>query len=108
MKKKDEKIDIITEEIFNLKAGLTRLEKFILDLPNIKAHVRNRDEFDKDELFEEAKKIVQRFDRASASLIQRRLMIGYARAARLLDQLETAGIVSAGEGSLPREVLKKK
>lgn len=59
----------------------------------------------KDELFEEAIKIVCQYDRASASLLQRRMSIGYARAARILDQLEEAGIVGPGEGSKPRDVL---
>jgi DNA segregation ATPase FtsK/SpoIIIE, S-DNA-T family len=60
-----------------------------------------------DALFEEAKKAVMGYDRASASLLQRRLSIGYSRAARLLDQLEAAGIVGYAEGSKPRDVLIK-
>lgn len=60
---------------------------------------------EKDELFEEALRVVCQYDRASASLLQRRLSIGYARAARILDQLEAAGVVSPAEGSKPREVL---
>ncbi|MCL4418892.1 DNA translocase FtsK [Patescibacteria group bacterium] len=60
-----------------------------------------------DPLFEEAIRIVCQHDRASASLLQRRLSIGYARAARILDQLEGAGIVGQGEGSKPRDVLVK-
>jgi len=60
---------------------------------------------DTDELFKEAVGLVCQFDRASASLLQRRLSIGYARAARILDQLEAAGVVSPSEGSKPREVL---
>ncbi|HEX7456694.1 MAG TPA: DNA translocase FtsK 4TM domain-containing protein [Candidatus Nanoarchaeia archaeon] len=60
-----------------------------------------------DELFEEAVKVITQYDRASASLLQRRLRIGYARAARLIDQLETAGVVGAAEGSKPRDVLVK-
>lgn len=62
---------------------------------------------DKDTLFDEAVRIVCQHDRASASLLQRRLKIGYARAARLLDQLEREGIVGPSEGSKPREVLIK-
>ena len=58
-----------------------------------------------DELFEEAVRTICQYDRASASLLQRRLRVGYARAARLLDELEAAGIVGAGEGSKPRDVL---
>ncbi len=59
----------------------------------------------KDELFEEAVRTICQYDRASASLLQRRLRIGYARAARLLDELESAGIVGPGEGAKPRDVL---
>ncbi len=60
---------------------------------------------EEDELFEDAVRIICRYDRASASLLQRRLSIGYARAARILDQLQAAGIVGLPEGSKPREVL---
>lgn len=62
---------------------------------------------DTDDLFKKAVELVCEFDKASASLIQRRLSVGYARAARILDQLEAAGVVSAPEGSKPREVLIK-
>jgi len=57
-----------------------------------------------DELYEEAKKIVIRARKASASLLQRRLRIGYARAARLLDMLEENGVVGPAEGAKPRDV----
>lgn len=60
---------------------------------------------DRDEFFDQAVRVVCEYDRASASLLQRRLSIGYARAARVLDQLEAAGVVSPPEGSKPREVL---
>lgn len=60
---------------------------------------------DVDDLFKQAVEEIVQYDRASASLLQRRLRIGYARAARLLDQLEAAGVVSPSEGSKPREVL---
>lgn len=61
-----------------------------------------------DNLFSEAVKVVCQYDRASASLLQRRLSIGYARAARVLDQLQEAGVVAASDGtSKPREVLIK-
>ncbi len=61
----------------------------------------------KDPLFGEAVRVVCQHDRASSSLLQRRLSIGYARAARILDQLEIDGIVGPGEGSKPRDVLVK-
>lgn len=61
---------------------------------------------DTDDLFKRAVEMVCEYDRASASLLQRKLSIGYARAARILDQLEEAGVVSGSDGSSkPREVL---
>jgi S-DNA-T family DNA segregation ATPase FtsK/SpoIIIE len=58
-----------------------------------------------DALFEEAREIILRYRQGSTSLLQRKLHVGYARAARLLDQLEMAGIVGPPDGSKPREVL---
>jgi DNA segregation ATPase FtsK/SpoIIIE, S-DNA-T family len=60
-----------------------------------------------DDHFKQAVEVIVHYDRASASLLQRRLSIGYARAARLIDQLESAGVVAPAEGSAPREVLIK-
>jgi S-DNA-T family DNA segregation ATPase FtsK/SpoIIIE len=60
---------------------------------------------DFDELFSEAVRAVCQYERASASLLQRRLSVGYARAARIIDQLEAAGVVGPADGSKPREVL---
>jgi len=62
---------------------------------------------ERDDLFEQAVQIVCQFDRASASLLQRKLSIGYARAARLLDALEAAGVVGTQDGSKARDVLVK-
>jgi DNA segregation ATPase FtsK/SpoIIIE, S-DNA-T family len=59
---------------------------------------------DEDDLLEEAMEEVRRAGKASASLLQRRLRIGYARAARLLDILEDKGIIGPGDGAKPREV----
>ncbi|KKT66139.1 MAG: Ftsk/spoiiie family protein [Candidatus Curtissbacteria bacterium GW2011_GWC1_44_33] len=58
-----------------------------------------------DPLFAGAVREVCQYDRASASLLQRRLSIGYARAARIIDQLEATGVVGPAEGSKPREVI---
>jgi S-DNA-T family DNA segregation ATPase FtsK/SpoIIIE len=60
-----------------------------------------------DPLFEDALRLICQHDKASASLLQRRLAVGYARAARILDQLEDAGVIGPGEGSKPRDVLIK-
>ena len=62
------------------------------------------DEGDNDDLLEAATEEVKRAGKASASLLQRRLRVGYARAARLLDILEARGIIGPGEGAKPREV----
>lgn len=59
---------------------------------------------DRDDLFNEARAIVVESGKASASLLQRRLKVGYARAARLLDEMEEAGIVGPADGAKPREV----
>ncbi|MEG0306858.1 MAG: DNA translocase FtsK 4TM domain-containing protein [Clostridium sp.] len=58
-----------------------------------------------DELIDEAIQIVQESGQASTSLLQRRLKIGYNRAARIIDEMEAEGIVSAKNGSKPRQVL---
>lgn len=57
-----------------------------------------------DELYEEARRAVLEAGKASASYLQRKLKVGYARAARLIDMLEERGVVSAGSGAKPREV----
>jgi S-DNA-T family DNA segregation ATPase FtsK/SpoIIIE len=57
-----------------------------------------------DDLMAQAIEVVQNAGKASASLLQRRLSIGYARAARILDILEDKGIIGPGEGAKPREV----
>ena len=60
---------------------------------------------DLDERFEEAARMVVANQRGSTSDLQRRLGMGYAKAGRVMDQLEAAGIVGPQEGSKPRQVL---
>tara|TARA_Y100000310_G_C20668563_1_gene808995 strand:+ start:301 stop:2499 length:2199 start_codon:yes stop_codon:yes gene_type:complete len=62
------------------------------------------DSKDNDPLYEDAKQIVLEAQKASASLLQRRLRLGYARAARLIDIMETKGLVGPAQGSKPREI----
>ena len=59
---------------------------------------------DSDELMDEAIATVKEANKASASLLQRRLKVGYARAARLLDLMENAGLIGPGDGAKPRDV----
>ena len=60
---------------------------------------------DDDELYEEAREVVMGAGKASTSFLQRKLRIGYARAARLVDLLEERGVVGPGSGAKPREVI---
>jgi S-DNA-T family DNA segregation ATPase FtsK/SpoIIIE len=62
---------------------------------------------DADRLLLDAVSVIREYDRASASLLQRRLRIGYARAARIIDQLEARGYVGAFDGSNARAVLRR-
>jgi S-DNA-T family DNA segregation ATPase FtsK/SpoIIIE len=66
------------------------------------------DNGDSDDMFDEAVAVVAEAKKASASLLQRRLKVGYARAARLLDLMEAAGLIGAGDGAKPREVYDEK
>jgi len=65
------------------------------------------EESESDPLFEDAVRLVVEFGKASTSLLQRRLRIGYGRAAHLIDLMEQDGIVGAADGPKPREVLKR-
>lgn len=60
---------------------------------------------DMDDLFEDAAKLVVQAQQCSVSFLQRRLKLGYARAARIVDQLEDTGIVGPGDGAKPRQVI---
>ncbi|MGH9616366.1 MAG: DNA translocase FtsK, partial [Acidobacteriaceae bacterium] len=66
----------------------------------------NDDQEANDELFEDAVRLVLEFGKASTSLLQRRMRIGYGRAAHLIDLMERDGIVGPADGSRPREILK--
>ncbi len=65
----------------------------------------NYDDADRDKLFREAAEVVIQHQQGSTSLLQRRLKVGYGRAARIIDQLHTAGILGPPDGSKPRDVL---
>jgi S-DNA-T family DNA segregation ATPase FtsK/SpoIIIE len=67
----------------------------------------NSGEDEHDELYQDAVRIVLEYGKASTSLLQRRLRIGYGRAAHLIDLMERDGIVGAADGPKPREVLKR-
>jgi len=91
--------------------GEAEYEKKFLEAPKeegngVEGGVGEGDD-DHDELFEDAVRLVLDFGKASTSLLQRRLRIGYGRAAHLIDLMERDGIVGAADGPKPREILKR-
>lgn len=95
------KDELNTDEIV-LTAGSISPDKSIFD-----STLEDGEDDEDDELYEEARQCVIEAGKASTSYLQRKLKLGYARAARLMDKLEERGVISAGEGSKPREVLEK-
>ncbi len=69
--------------------------------------VSNETPDDDDEMYEEARDLVVKTGKASASYLQRKLKLGYARAARIMDMLEEKGVISPGEGAKARDVYQK-
>jgi S-DNA-T family DNA segregation ATPase FtsK/SpoIIIE len=63
------------------------------------------DQGEEDEFYQRAKEIVLRDNKASTSLLQRHLRIGYSRAARIMDLLEQNGVIGPAEGSRPRQII---
>lgn len=93
-------------DFFKQQTGAVIYNEEVVEKPKRKTGVPGLEAGDDvdDDLYEAAKEEVTRAGKASASLLQRRLRIGYARAARLLDILEEQGIIGPGEGAKPREV----
>jgi len=83
----------------------------LMDIPDrsaaFEASLDPDEESSDDMLYEEARMVVMEANKASTSYLQRRLKIGYSRAARLIDMLEKRGVVGSGSGAKPREVLAK-
>ncbi|MDZ7586748.1 MAG: DNA translocase FtsK, partial [Patescibacteria group bacterium] len=95
-------IDFIKKSAVKVEYTEEVTSKYKAKMPNRPGTTNTEDI---DELFAEAARVICQYDRASASLLQRRLSIGYARAARILDQLEHFGAVGPSEGAKAREVL---
>jgi S-DNA-T family DNA segregation ATPase FtsK/SpoIIIE len=79
-------------------------EKIVRVLKSPVGHVEE-ESLEKDPIFDKAVELVLLTGQASASYLQRKLKLGYARAARVIDQMEEEGIVGPSEGSKPREIL---
>ena len=93
--------DEVLEEI-TLTSGSVSADKSILE-----STLDDEDSEDDDEMYEEARACVIEAGKASTSYLQRKLKLGYARAARLMDKLEEKGVIGPGDGAKPREVLEK-
>ena len=104
----DGEVESVTAFVANHNSKAEFLEESVFDDPE--SDDDGDEEFFDDEgeedLYEAAKKIVYERKSASASYLQRRLKIGYNRAARIVEQMEDDGIVGPANGSKPREVLK--
>ncbi|MFA6469269.1 MAG: DNA translocase FtsK 4TM domain-containing protein [Bacteroidota bacterium] len=101
---------ISTEEVEDIVAHIAKQQGYskMYELPSAlekKKGTNGGSGGDRDDLFEEAARIIVRHQQGSVSLLQRRLSVGYSRAARLVDQLEEAGIVGPFDGSKAREVM---
>lgn len=99
------KIKELEGKILDLTIRLRRMEEFIKAFPNVEEYLGTEEEIDPDSDLESVVRLVAQFETVSASFLQRKISIGYSRAARLLDRLEEIGIVNIGEGSKPRQVL---
>jgi len=97
----DRELERIVSFIKKQKSPLYNQE--LLEAQEKKAGFSRR--FEKDELFDEAVKVILQTKQASVSMLQRRLGLGYTRAARLIDMMEEEGIVGPYRGSRPREIL---
>ena len=102
------------EEIKRVVDYLKRQEVDRFDTIDLEEHANSNDSIfnatingndEDDELYEEAKQAVMEAGKASTSYLQRKLRVGYSRAARLIDLLEEKGVVGPGSGSKPREIL---
>lgn len=97
---KDKEIERVVNFIKGQRSA--EYDEEILNQQDKKLHGRT---YEKDEMYEEAVKMVLETKQASVSMLQRRLGLGYTRAARLVDTMEAEGIVGPYNGSKPREIL---
>jgi S-DNA-T family DNA segregation ATPase FtsK/SpoIIIE len=99
----DKEVERVVE--FIKSQGSAEYNESIIDEINSEKEPMDRDPGDNDELLPQAIELVVEAGQASVSLIQRKFKVGYARAARIVDQMEERGIVGGFEGSKPRQVL---
>lgn len=96
----DKEIENITNHIKSQAPA-----QYVSDIAEVQKKPGGFKKFDKDEVYEEAVKLILESKQASVSVLQRRLGLGYTRAARLIDMMEDEGIVGPYQGSKPRDLL---
>jgi S-DNA-T family DNA segregation ATPase FtsK/SpoIIIE len=101
------KLGFAPEEVLSLLHTLDYYPSLAESVSQKASHDDEQGDYEQDELFDEARRLVIRHQIASVSLLQRRLKVGYTRASRMIDQLEMAGVVGPYVGSKAREVLVK-
>jgi S-DNA-T family DNA segregation ATPase FtsK/SpoIIIE len=101
---------ITTQEVkqcvLNVKRKYGAVDEDGIDLKKLSDYKFELFSFEEDELYQDAKEAVIEAGKASTSYLQRRLRVGYSRAARLIDMLEERGVIGPQDGSSPREVLE--
>jgi S-DNA-T family DNA segregation ATPase FtsK/SpoIIIE len=100
-------IDEVKANVLTVKKKYKVVDENDIDLKTLEDYKFSLfDDEEEDELYEDAKKAVIEAGKASTSYIQRKLRVGYSRAARLIDLLEERGVVGPADGSSPREILE--
>jgi len=96
---------VVVEESYDAEPDILEAVRAKEALEGGNADGESVDTSDRDKLFREAAEVVVQNQQGSTSLLQRRLKVGYGRAARIIDQLHAAGVLGPPDGSKPREVL---
>ena len=99
--------DELKQKLKTIEKRLDAIEEFIEEFPVYKKPSTSEAKSEIDELYDATLWEVLKHDKVSVPLIQRRMQVGFNRAARLLEQLEEYGIVGPADGSEPHEVLIK-
>lgn len=100
------KVEKLETELISLRIKIARIEDYLEDIPTFRDYVAI-EELSKDDepLYEQALELIKKSNNASASMLQRRLSIGYARAGRLITILEQEGVIGPANGMEPRKVI---
>jgi S-DNA-T family DNA segregation ATPase FtsK/SpoIIIE len=96
---------IIVEESYDVEEDILQRVRSLEAAESGKGGDEGGDDAERDKLFREAAEVVIQHQQGSTSLLQRRLKVGYGRAARIIDQLHAAGVLGPPDGSKPRDVL---